>query len=223
MDTRSLRALWPELGGCGLGLQAQGWGDMAAEEGLRTLLGPASLAHGLERVARQILERKGGAGRLLLVGIRRGGAPVATVLRGHLARIGNADIPIGTVDITLYRDDAASAMPNPRIGPSVIPIALEGREVILVDDVISTGRTVRAALDAVLDFGRPRSIELAVVIDRGGRELPLQPDYLVRGCQVAPEERVDVVETRAGLAAIVRRHGTPSVPPAELPREEKEK
>lgn len=195
---------------------------MLGEPAVRTLLAPASLARGLEQIAREILQAKGGAERLLLVGIRRGGAPVATALKAHLARLAPADIPLGTVDITLYRDDAASAMPNPRIGPSVIPVALKGREVILVDDVISTGRTVRAALDAVLDFGRPRSIQLAAVIDRGGRELPLQPDYLVRRCDVALDERVDVVETQAGLAALVRRCGSPSLPPAVVPPEGKE-
>jgi pyrimidine operon attenuation protein/uracil phosphoribosyltransferase len=95
-------------------------------------------------------------------------------------------------------------MPNPRIGPSEIPVSLEGRRVLLVDDVVGTGRTVRAALDAVLDYGRPRSVELVAVIDRGGRELPIQPDYCVQSSFISPGERVDVIEEGAHLVAVVQ-------------------
>jgi pyrimidine operon attenuation protein/uracil phosphoribosyltransferase len=140
------------------------------------LLDAPSVARGLNRVAGQMVERHGGVAGLVLVGVRRGGVRVAEELCTSLKRQGGADVPMGTVDITLYRDDASSAMPNPRIGPSEIPGSLQGKRVVLVDDVISTGRTVRAALDAIMDYGRPRSIELAVVIDSGGRELPSQPD-----------------------------------------------
>jgi pyrimidine operon attenuation protein/uracil phosphoribosyltransferase len=170
---------------------------------MRVLLDAAAVNRGLTRVAGQIAERHRGLQDLVLIGIRRGGVPVAERLRACLQRLEAGDIPIGTVDITLYRDDASSAMPNPRIGPSEIPVSLEGRRVLLVDDVIGTGRTVRAALDAVLDYGRPRSVELVAVVDRGGRELPIQPDYCVQSSFISPEERVDVIEDGAHLIAVV--------------------
>jgi pyrimidine operon attenuation protein/uracil phosphoribosyltransferase len=171
---------------------------------MRVLLDVAGLNRGLTRVAGQIAERHGGLEELVLIGIRRGGVPVAERLRTCLQRLEPGDIPMGTVDITLYRDDASSAMPNPRIGPSEIPISLEGRRVLLVDDVVGTGRTVRAALDAVLDYGRPRSVELLAVVDRGGRELPIQPDYSVLSSVISGEERVDVIAEGGQLIAVVQ-------------------
>jgi len=120
------------------------------------------------------------------------------------------------VDITLYRDDAATALPNPRIGPSTMPCSLEGKTVVLVDDVVYTGRTIRAALDALLDYGRPRRIELAALVDRGGRELPIQPDYVVREIDVTDSERVDVVASPNGLSAVVQPESAPSIPPEAL-------
>lgn len=183
------------------------------------LLDAAGVARGLTRVAGQIAERHRGLQDLVLIGIRRGGVPVAERLRACLERLEPGDIPMGTVDITLYRDDASSAMPNPRIGPSEIPISLEGRRVLLVDDVVGTGRTVRAALDAILDYGRPRSVELVAVVDRGGRELPIQPDYCVHSSSVGPNERVDVVEQAGELVAIVQPAGA-AAPPTGAEREE---
>ena len=180
---------------------------------MRVLLDASAVARGLNRVAGQIVERHGGVSGLVLVGVRRGGVPVAEELRRCLQTREGVEVAMGTVDITLYRDDASSAMPNPRIGPSEIPVSLQGRRVLLVDDVISTGRTIRAALDALLDYGRPRSIELAVVIDRGGRELPIQPDYYVKVSEVRPEERVDVLVTAEGLVAVVQPTGAPTLPP----------
>jgi pyrimidine operon attenuation protein / uracil phosphoribosyltransferase len=185
--------------------------------GVRQLLDPATIGRGLMRVAGEILERQGGAQELVLIGVRRGGVPVAEALRGCIRHLEGSEVPLGTVDITLYRDDAASAMPNPRIGPSEIPVQLDGWRVVLVDDVIHTGRTVRAAIDALMDYGRPRCIQMAAVIDRGGRELPVQPDYLVRAVAVSPQERVDVVLLRDGLTAIVQPFGAPSLIPGGLP------
>lgn len=178
---------------------------------MRVLLDAASVKRGLIRVAGQIMERHHGSTGLVLVGIRRGGVAVAERLRSCLERIEPGEVPMGTVDITLYRDDAASALPNPRIGPSEIPLSLNGRRVILVDDVVGTGRTVRAALDALLDFGRPRSVELMAVVDRGGRELPIQPDYCIHAAHVAAEERIDVTEEGMDLIAVVRSF-RPSAP-----------
>jgi len=112
-------------------------------------------------------------------------------------------VPVGAVDIALYRDDASTALPKPQIGRSEIPFEVEGHRIVLVDDVLYTGRTVRAAVDALLDYGRPKKIELAVLIDRGGRELPIQPDFLVKVCEVDASDRIDVVEDASGLRAIV--------------------
>jgi pyrimidine operon attenuation protein/uracil phosphoribosyltransferase len=123
------------------------------------------------------------------------------------------DVPVGKVDITLYRDDAATALANPRIGPSEIPCALEDKHVVLVDDVVFTGRTIRAAIDALMDYGRPRRIELAALVDRGGRELPIQPDYTVVTADIASSDRVDVLEDPHGLRAVVQAANAPSTPP----------
>jgi pyrimidine operon attenuation protein/uracil phosphoribosyltransferase len=182
---------------------------------MRELLDADSVSRGLRRVAGEIIERARGVEGLVLVGVRRGGIPVARELARWINELEGHDVPVGSVDITLYRDDAATALPNPRIGPSEIPCALEGRHVVLVDDVVFTGRTVRAAIDALMDYGRPRRIELAAVVDRGGRELPLQPDYVVKAVEVGPDTRVDVIEDSAGLHAFVQPMSAPSVPPGE--------
>jgi pyrimidine operon attenuation protein/uracil phosphoribosyltransferase len=181
---------------------------------MRQLLDAAGVQRGLTRVAGQIAERHRGLEALVLIGIRRGGVPVAEHLRGCLARLEpGSDVAMGTVDITLYRDDASSAMPNPRIGPSDIPVDLDGRRVLLVDDVVGTGRTVRAALDAILDYGRPRSVELVALIDRGGRELPIQPDYCVLVNLVGADERVDVIAEGSALEALIQPVGNASRAP----------
>jgi pyrimidine operon attenuation protein/uracil phosphoribosyltransferase len=172
------------------------------------LLDPSAVAISLTRIAAEIVERgRKMPGALVLVGIRRGGDPLA---RRIAAQIGALNPPaggartaqvappaLGAVDITFYRDDAATALPNPKIGPSKLP-NVEGKRVVLIDDVLHTGRTIRAALDAVLDFGRPKTIELAVLVDRGGRELPIQPDYTGLKVDVAPAERVEIVWKRTG-------------------------
>jgi pyrimidine operon attenuation protein/uracil phosphoribosyltransferase len=164
------------------------------------------VAAGLERVAGEILGRAPGGEGLALVGIRRGGEPVAERLAALLgARAGTAP-RIGAVDITLYRDDAATALASPRIGPSAIPFEVAGARVVLVDDVLYTGRTIRAALDALLDYGRPKRIELCVVADRGGRELPIQPDYLVCATPVDAASRVEVLPEGDSFR-VVRRGG----------------
>jgi pyrimidine operon attenuation protein/uracil phosphoribosyltransferase len=183
---------------------------------MRVLLDAASVKRGLIRVAGQIAERHHGSSGLVLVGIRRGGVPVAERLLACLERIEPGEVPMGTVDITLYRDDAASALPNPQIGPSQIPVSLNGRRVLLVDDVVGTGRTVRAALDALLDYGRPRSVEFMAVVDRGGRELPIQPDYCIQTVHVDPEERIDVMQEGSDLIAVVRTF-TPEGRPESSP------
>lgn len=180
---------------------------------MRVLLDADSVTRGLRRVAGEIIERHHGTDDLVIVAVRRGGIAVARELVHWLREVENREIAVGTVDITLYRDDAATALPNPRIGPSDIPVTLDKKSVILVDDVVYTGRTIRAALDALMDYGRPRRIELAALIDRGGRELPVQPNYCVRTVEVADDERVDVIEDARGLQAIVLPTSAPSSPP----------
>ena len=166
---------------------------------MKRLLDNAEVARGLEEIA----DKLAAAGPdVALVGVRRGGEPLAARL-GELvkARTGSSP-PIGSVDITLYRDDAATALPSPRIGPSHVPFAVDGRRLVLIDDVLFTGRTVRAALDAVLDYGRPRRIELCVVLDRGGRELPIQPDYCIGHAEVSADEHVEVIAEGDGFAVV---------------------
>ncbi|MCA9597504.1 MAG: bifunctional pyr operon transcriptional regulator/uracil phosphoribosyltransferase PyrR [Myxococcales bacterium] len=181
---------------------------------MRVMLDAEAATRGLRRLAGEIVERHAGADDLVLVGVRRGGVPVAREIARWVKELEGRDLPMGTVDITLYRDDAATALPNPRIGPSEIPFALEGKHVILVDDVVFTGRTVRAAIDALMDYGRPKRVELAALVDRGGRELPIQPDYVVATVSLEAEDRVDVLDDALGLRAIVHSTGARSVPPS---------
>lgn len=179
---------------------------------MRTLLSPEDAEHGLKRLANQILTDHRGSEGLLLVGIRRGGVPLAEELSA-LISAGGGHVEVGTVDISLYRDDAGVALPNPRIGPSKLPVKLEGLRVILCDDVLYTGRTVRAAVDALLDYGRPAQVQLLVLVERNGRELPIQADYSV--CQVTVDsgERIDVRKTDTGFLAVTAPLNAPSTPP----------
>ncbi len=173
---------------------------------MSVLLDPSLVALSLRRMAAEIVERgqrsagPADAAPPVIVGIRRGGEPLARRIASFASELSPVAPIFGVVDITLYRDDAATQLANPRIGPSIVPVALDGRRVILVDDVLHTGRTIRAALDALLDFGRPRRIELAVLIDRGGRELPIQADYVGLRAEIAPDQRVEVIQKRVGPA-----------------------
>lgn len=148
------------------------------------------LAKLVEELAGQILSRKNPRASLRLIGIRARGVPLAQRLAAVLRRDLEEDIPVGAVDITLYRDDLANRGSWPVLRGTEIPFDVEGHEVVLVDDVISTGRTARAALNVVCDLGRPLVARLAVVVDRGGRELPIQPDYVSRTMTVAPSSKV---------------------------------
>lgn len=183
---------------------------------MRELLDAESVDRGLRRVAGEILERHRATRDLVLIGVRRGGIPVAQALQRWIERFEGQAVALGSVDITLYRDDVATALAQPRIGPSDIPVSLEGKRVVVVDDVLYTGRTIRAALDALLDYGRPSRIELCALVDRGGRELPIQPDYLVRNVQVQSSERVDVLlDSGGGIFVLARPYTTPTImPPA---------
>jgi pyrimidine operon attenuation protein/uracil phosphoribosyltransferase len=132
----------------------------------------------LTRIAYEILEKNKGVEELVLVGIRTGGVYLAERLRSKISGTEGKLIPVGILDITLYRDDLSTSHRKPRLGKTDIPFSLDGKKVVLVDDVLFTGRTIRAAMDALIDFGRPRSIQLAVLIDRGHRELPIRADFV---------------------------------------------
>jgi pyrimidine operon attenuation protein/uracil phosphoribosyltransferase len=170
---------------------------------MRVLLDAETAVRGIRRMAGEIVERAGGAADLALVGIRRGGVPLAATLARHIEELERVRVPVGAVDIALYRDDASTALPKPQIGRSEIPFEVTSHRIVLVDDVLYTGRTVRAALDALLDYGRPRKIELAVLVDRGGRELPIAPDFVVKVADIVDADRIDVVSDASGYVAYV--------------------
>ena len=144
----------------------------------------------MARIAHEILERNQGIAHLALIGIRARGDLLATRLQQKLFDIEKKEIPVGILDITLYRDDLSEVGPKPEIHETDISFHLKGKTVILVDDVLFTGRTIRAALDALIDFGRPKSIQLAVLVDRGHRELPIKADYVGKNVPTAVQESV---------------------------------
>jgi len=168
---------------------------------MREILSPEQATEALRRIASEVLSKCGGPKELALVGIRRGGVPLAEHIARAIADETSCEVPIGSVDITLYRDDAQLPLANPRIGRSEVGFDVTLKRIVLVDDVLFTGRTVRAALHALLDYGRAHSIQLAVLIDRGGRELPIQPDYVGRRIELATG-RVEVVAADAGFRAV---------------------
>ena len=131
----------------------------------------------ISRLAHEILERNHGTGELVIIGLRTRGEFVARRLAARLAQIENAAIPLGVLDVTLYRDDLRQHLTQPEVRVTDIPFDISDRHVILVDDVLFTGRTIRSALDALIDFGRPRTIQLTVLVDRGHRELPIRADF----------------------------------------------
>ncbi len=159
--------------------------------GETVILDQAGIGRALTRIAHEILERNKGTDGLVLVGIRTGGDHLAAQLRARIAEIEGEDLPWGAVDITMYRDDIGTRGSLP-MGKTEIPFPLDGRKIILVDDVLYTGRTIRAAMDALIDLGRPRSIQLAVLIDRGHRELPIRPDYIGRNVPTSDDEQIHV-------------------------------
>ncbi|MBU0673494.1 MAG: bifunctional pyr operon transcriptional regulator/uracil phosphoribosyltransferase PyrR [Proteobacteria bacterium] len=147
----------------------------------------------LSRVALQIVERNRDLENLAIVGIHTGGVFLAQRLRGMIEERESVQIPLGTLDISLYRDDWSLATQSPVVKMTDLGFSVENCTLVVVDDVLFTGRTIRAAMDAIMDFGRPRSIQLAVLIDRGGRELPIQPDFVGMHLSVEGNERIDVL------------------------------
>ncbi|MDP9120550.1 MAG: bifunctional pyr operon transcriptional regulator/uracil phosphoribosyltransferase PyrR [Acidobacteriota bacterium] len=157
-----------------------------------TILDAEQMARMIRRMAGEIVERNKGVGDLLLVGIRTRGVPLAEAMAAEIARAEGHEVPRGALDITLYRDDLSTVGPQPVVKGTHLPMPIDGRTVVLCDDVLFTGRTVRAALDHLVDYGRPRAVRLAVLIDRGHRELPIQADYVGKVVPTSQDEIVEV-------------------------------
>jgi len=152
------------------------------------------ISRSLTRIAHEIVERNRGVGDLALVGVRTRGVPIARRLAATLREITGVDVATGALDITLYRDDLMKTAvgPQPIVRRTEIPFSIDGRHIVLVDDVLYTGRTIRSALDALIDFGRPSTIQLVVLVDRGHRELPIKADYVGKNVPTSRRETIHV-------------------------------
>ncbi len=156
------------------------------------LLDEAAMTRALMRISHEITEKNRGVDNVVLVGIRRRGEPIARRIRDNIRAIEGAELPVGSIDIRFYRDDLSTLSESPQLRRCSLPFDVTGRDVVLVDDVIYTGRTVRAAIEAVFSCGRPRSIQLAVLIDRGHRELPIRPDFVGKNIPTSRQELIEV-------------------------------
>ena len=163
-----------------------------ADTKIKILLDKQDINRSLTRIAHEIWERNRGMENLVLIGIRRHGVPIAQRLSQKLKEIAGITIPVGALDITLYRDDLSEIDSQPVLKKTEIPFSIKGTRVILCDDVLYTGRTIRAALDGIIDLGRPMSIQLAVLVDRGHRELPIQANYVGKNIPTTIEEFIEV-------------------------------
>ena len=169
----------------------------------KSVLTSEDVGRALRRMAHEILERNRGAEDLVLLGIRTRGIPLAERLVENIAEFEGRKVPVGELDVTLYRDDYARTGPLP-LGQTTFPDSIDGKVVVLVDDVLYTGRTVRAAMDAVMDYGRPTKIQLAVLVDRGHRELPIRADFVGKNLPTSEDQVVKVrLSERDGDDAVV--------------------
>lgn len=169
---------------------------MAAELNEKSqILDPAGIQRAVTRIAHEIVERNNGTDELVLIGLRSRGVDLARRIAQELKVIVGANIPVGTLDVTLYRDDLGKVGAQPVVRKTEIPFPINEKRVVLVDDVLYTGRTVRAALDSLIDLGRPRLIQLAVLVDRGHRELPIRADYVGKNVPTSQQEQVQVLLT----------------------------
>ena len=157
----------------------------------RLILTSEEMRRALTRIAHEVVESNKGLNGLMLVGIRRRGVPLARRIADAIASFESASVPVGALDINLYRDDLTSR-PQPLVRPTEMPVSIAGKTVVLVDDVLFTGRTVRSALDALTDLGRPRIVQLAVLVDRGHHELPIRADYVGKNVPTSLDEIVEV-------------------------------
>ena len=178
----------------------------------RQIMNAADLQRALARVSHEILERNRGSADLVLVGIHTRGVPLSRRLAQNIQSFEGSAIPLAELDINLYRDDL-QARSSPVVKPTRFPVDIGGKTVVLVDDVLFTGRTVRAALDALNDVGRPRQVQLVALIDRGHRELPLRADYVGKNIPTSLEEQVKVrlTETDGRDEAVLVRRGVPGL------------
>jgi len=160
-------------------------------------MSPEDIRRSLARVTHEIIEQNKTTQHLILVGMRTRGVPLAKRLAANMEDLADLQIPVGALDISLYRDDLSSLNQQPTVQRTDIPVNIDGKSVVLVDDVLYTGRSIRAAMDALIDLGRPRSIQLAVLVDRGHRELPIRADYVGRNIPSSIDEEIQVqlVET----------------------------
>ncbi|MDI6780830.1 MAG: bifunctional pyr operon transcriptional regulator/uracil phosphoribosyltransferase PyrR [bacterium] len=156
------------------------------------IMDTSELSRTILRLSYEILERNKGTMNLAIIGIRSRGVPIAQRIVTNIASVENCKIEMGVLDITLYRDDLTTVSDQPVVKPTQIPFDITGKKIILVDDVLYTGRTVRCAIDQIMDFGRPASIQLAVIIDRGHRELPIQADYTGKTITTTKDEVIEV-------------------------------
>ncbi len=163
----------------------------------KIILNPQALQRALTRIAHEIAERNEQSQQVVLVGVQRGGIHLASRLAGELERIWNHPVPGGTLDVSMHRDDLDQQI-APEVHPTTLPFDINGKTVVLVDDVLFSGRTIRAAMDSLNDFGRPRRIQLAVLIDRGHRDLPIKADFVGKNLPTSLKERIDVRLGEAG-------------------------
>jgi pyrimidine operon attenuation protein/uracil phosphoribosyltransferase len=156
------------------------------------LMSASEIDRTLVRLAHEVLERSRSLDDLAFIGIRRRGVPLAQRLASKIASLENREVPVGVLDINLYRDDLTTVGVKPVVGATEIPFSVQGKEIILIDDVLYTGRTIRGALDALFDHGRPSRVQLLVLIDRGHRELPIEAQYIGRTVQTSSNEIIEV-------------------------------
>ena len=172
----------------------------SASDGARTLLDDAGIRRALVRIAHEIVERVAEPSRLYLVAIPNGGIPLARQLAQNLREVADLVVPVGVLDTTLYRDDLLTTGERPALRRTEMPSAVDDHVVVLVDDVVKTGRTIRAAMDALMDFGRPKAVQVVGLVDRGHRELPIKLDYVGKNVPTHPDEEVRLQAQAGGPA-----------------------
>lgn len=157
-----------------------------------TIMDEPAVSRALKRISHEIVEKNNGSSDICLIGIKSRGVPIAELIAKHIKVIEGTDVPCGVLDITFYRDDLSHISEEPVCKPASLPFDINGKKVVLVDDVLYTGRTARAAMDAIMSVGRPAAIQLAVLVDRGHRELPIRGDYVGKNVPTSKSERISV-------------------------------
>jgi pyrimidine operon attenuation protein / uracil phosphoribosyltransferase len=158
----------------------------------RQLMAPEEIDRTLQRLAHEVVEKSGGTSNVVLIGVRRRGVPLAQRLAKSIKGFSSVEVPVGTLDITLYRDDLSTVAPQPVVQSTEIPFVVDNRDIVLVDDVLYTGRTARAAMNGLFDLGRPKRIRMLVLIDRGHRELPIEAAFIGRTVTTSDTEIIEV-------------------------------